>query len=1187
MYDTYSRINVPGDGHCFLYALLCSMKAQLMYVCADSELIKNAIITEFFTNNDTYQPFFSNDDHIGMRRELFEYVFDKKYNSNVCDILPFITSNALGINLMILDVLPENEHINPIVVNCTSVPNRNEWVILLRTGMHFDGFQYCSNLMFPPVISPSSLAISNTLSYDKIENNQTDTSCCPEMSVTDDHINIGICNNNVPHETISNKVKKCPCHLQSNAIDHDLCICRLKKKFKKHKGLKYIHINARSFFPKKDEIHWVINELNVDACLISETWLDTNVLDQDIVLDGYALIRNDRQNRKGGGVLIYVKNTIAFKERFDIITNECLEMIWLEITTQHGSPNILLSCLYRPPNSNIDYFNHIIDTIEKASLDSKEIILMGDINIDYTINENMSSNSIFLLESMFGFKQLVLSPTRVTQSTSSILDLILSTCPQHHTTTGVHKLTLSDHYMVYTCINIIPNRRGHRELKYRSYKNFDESQCLADFQQAYQNINDQFRKKNTNDTDHDILEHNWNHWKMLFLNVSNTHAPIKVSRLKNRCSTWISPDIIKCMYSRDHFHKKAIKSNDITRSNTYWQEYRRLRNLVNKNVKRAKQIYFKDACSKNNKNPKQLWKEISRILPRKNSTQQLNDISPNTFNTYFSSIGNDVANKIPQSTLLDEYQNNFPSSIHTFEFKHIDNASTLKLLKSLPNHSKIDILTFDTRLLNLAAHIISPSLTHLLNGSLDTGYVPNDWKLAQVSPAYKGKGPVIEENNYRPLSVIAAIAKIAEKNVQLQLLTYLRKFKFITIDQYAYLQHHSTQLCLHRLFDDILENINVKEHTGLCFIDIKKCFDTIDHDLLLFKLKKYGIHNNEYNWFRSYLSDRTQVVTNNGVISDKCVMNIGVPQGTILGPILFLLFINDLPNFVQNAQLNIYADDVVIYCSSTDIREAQLNLQKVMSRVYEWYTINKLSLSIEKCCTMLIPGNNHVDRSNFNISVGNKILDHVHSMKYLGVTIDDDLKWRSHLTNISKKINMNNARIRKIGKILPQAVKLKVHNSISLPVLDYASTVWGNFSQSILQYMNRLEHKCARSITGNFDYVNTRGADLMKLTNMSYFRNRLDYFTSVIMYKAIHGLAPDNIANNVLFTYEVSNRNLRTFDNMDLYKPRPFCDLFKKSLQYYGPTTWNSLPLCIKESESVDTFKSSYKKRLPLNRFTF
>ena len=105
----------------------------------------------------------------------------------------------------------------------------------------------------------------------------------------------------------------------------------------------------------------------------------------------------------------------------------------------------------------------------------------------------------------------------------------------------------------------------------------------------------------------------------------------------------------------------------------------------------------------------------------------------------------------------------------------------------------------------------------------------------------------------------------------------------------------------------------------------------------------------------------------------------------------FLLFINDLPNFVQNAQLNIYADDVVIYCSSTDIREAQLNLQKVMSRVYEWYTINKLSLSIEKCCTMLIPGNNHVDRSNFNISVGNKILDHVHSMKYLGVTIDDDL----------------------------------------------------------------------------------------------------------------------------------------------------------------------------------------------------
>ena len=299
-----------------------------------------------------------------------------------------------------------------------------------------------------------------------------------------------------------------------------------------------------------------------------------------------------------------------------------------------------------------------------------------------------------------------------------------------------------------------------------------------------------------------------------------------------------------------------------------------------------------------------------------------------------------------------------------------------------------------------------------------------------------------------------------------------------------------------------------------------------------------------------------------------------------------MLYINDVSNSVTGAHLNIYADDVVVYCSSNNLTDLQCKLQFVMNSVYEWYQINRLALSTEKCSTMLIKGNNNCTLNTFNICLGNEKLQNVHSMKYLGVIIDDDLKWKNHLASISKKINVNNARIRRTYSVLPQSVRLKVHNTISVPVIDYASTVWGDFSQSILKYIDRLEHMCARTITGNFDFINVRGLELMQKLQMSYFINRLNYYTSVILYKAVHGLAPDHICNLICFTHEMSHRYLRTFNNMELYKSRPYCNLFKKSLQYKGPTIWNSLPLHIKKSLSVRSFKSSYKKEYPLNVYT-
>ena len=186
----------------------------------------------------------------------------------------------------------------------------------------------------------------------------------------------------------------------------------------------------------------------------------------------------------------------------------------------------------------------------------------------------------------------------------------------------------------------------------------------------------------------------------------------------------------------------------------------------------------------------------------------------------------------------------------------------------------------------------------------------------------------MDKSNYRPISVLCIIACILEKEVQKQIMMFFIDNDFISIDQFAFLKHHSTISCLHRMLDDCLKAINESELVGACFLDIQKCFDTIDHDLLLKKLSKYGIKENELKWFDDYLNDRTQVVSCNGVVSKKKSLSIGVPQGSSLGPFLFLIFINDLSQSVPDGYINMFADDVVIYVTGSTVMEVKISLQK-------------------------------------------------------------------------------------------------------------------------------------------------------------------------------------------------------------------------------------------------------------------
>ena len=389
------------------------------------------------------------------------------------------------------------------------------------------------------------------------------------------------------------------------------------------------------------------------------------------------------------------------------------------------------------------------------------------------------------------------------------------------------------------------------------------------------------------------------------------------------------------------------------------------------------------------------------LLEKTKKSKLPNDISPDDWNNHFTSVGPKLAKKFTGSQ-HPTWKNN--TSIYQFKVNSIMEEDSLKMLQNLPSINNIDVLGFYSLLLNFSSDVICSSLTVLFNMSLNTGQIPDDWKRARVTPIFINKGSNTDPNNYRPISVIEHIPKCFEKMVDVQFREYLLAHALITKSQLAFMKHHSTQTSLLHVIDSFLDNINHGELTGVCFFDLAKCFDTIDHELLLYKLGKYGLTETELLWFSNYLSDRSQIVNINGQLSSPKLIKTGVPQGSVLGPLLFLLFINDFPSCLSNATCNIFADDNMVHVNGTSIAEVETLLQKSVDESVKWFKMNKFSVNIDKCHVMLISERN---TSWYSVNIDNDgvKIPHVRSAKYLGVVIDSELKWTDHINELSSRLS--------------------------------------------------------------------------------------------------------------------------------------------------------------------------------------
>ena len=973
------------------------------------------------------------------------------------------------------------------------------------------------------------------------------------------------------HDTQNSEIDKSK-HVIEHLDNQDICTCHIGKckltQICKRKNNVIALLNIRSLYPKIDQLKYFLKQHPLDFLCINETWLNDTIGNADIKIDGYNIVRRDRKIKTsstesnkppkksyGGGVLIYVKDNYSYKVRNDLVTDD-IECLWIEVKIPGSNPFLINTC-YRPPSANKEYNTSITSSIERACLEDKEMHILGDFNIDYNANK---VSLIKDLETIHDLSQLVNFDTRITQTTSTCIDLILSSNPKRHIRTEPFKINLSDHYMVFTVIDTKFKQKmlNHKYATFRAYKNFNENAFINEVQNSFDNV----------DFSNDDVYVAWDKWKSKFLNLCDKHAPLRKMRVRKKHLPWVDREVLEKIYERDFTHKKAVSN----KNEEDWSQYKKIRNEVTNLIKLKKKEYFTSKL-KSAKNSKEMWNTIKEIIPdKKNNNSIPPEMNADSFNEYFSQIGLSLAK---QHANIDIKWKN-PDILYKFKFKLVSCDRIQKKLKQLPSTSNLDILGLDTKLLHIAADYLCESLTVIINLSLASGLVPDDWKLARVTPVYKGEGDILNESNYRPISVIGHIVKLTESEVKDQLVNYLEEHHLLTVDQSAYLKNHSTTTCLHKVIGEWQELIDDGEMIGACFLDISKCFDSIDHKILGTKLQKYGIKDNELNWFDNYLSGRTQKVICNNQLSKTCKMSIGVPQGSILGPILFLLFINDLTQFSGLSHCNLFADDALFYVHGRDIESINSKLQNSIESIADWYKRNKLSLNVKKSNVMIIHRKKNV-QDTIDVTINQNKLMQIDHVKYLGLHIDSKLQWQHHVNNMCKVLNNKLAMFKRTAMFVDKQTMIQIYKSFIMPSFDYADTVWHGCSKFLEHKLQTLQNRAARIIEQNFDFIHTRGIDLLNKLTLQTTVERRNFRTCALMFKCIHGKVPTYLSDQIIMACDVHAYGTRQANSMNVYIQHVKTDCLRKSLFHTGGRLWNELPDVVKESENIDSFKRNYK----------
>lgn len=965
-------------------------------------------------------------------------------------------------------------------------------------------------------------------------------------------------------------------HKTSHDITQQESSCDATNLGLRGKGLRIGHMNIQGLSNKVDQLKYMLqsDSNRIHMFGISETKLSDYHADSVFEINGYQKpFRKDRTSN-GGGLLVYIKDGISCVRRPDLEL-EMLECIWVEIKPMN-SKSFLVAHIYRPPNSTIQWNDLFEESLEKALGLELEMYILGDFNRDL-LNDHVKNSWLDYAES-FGLTQIIEDATRVTNSSKTLIDHIYCNVRENVTFIDVPKIGLSDHFPIFFTRkqNSYLPKTKHHTITYRSFKNFDENKFINELKSAPWDAVHIFEHPD------DILEA----WTDLFLEIVDNNVPLKQHRVKHKNQPkWLTPEILDAIKTRDR-HKALGNEND----------YKIWRNKVTHLIRKSKKEKYETFIDENKNKPGSIFKiyqEVgagkgqkrqTNIGPIKNGDLHIEDPSDiaNTFNNFFVTVASKIKEPIINSShgkLRDFCNNRLPSEAK-FSIPPIQKDQILKFLQNLDISKATGTDSIGPRLLRYSAPYIVNEIAYICNQSIQTSTFPEKWKEAKVTPLFK-KGSCEDVNNFRPISILPTMSKLLEKHVHDSLMHHINLYELLHKTQSGFRPNHSCESALLSMVDSWLSALDNDKLVGVLFIDFQKAFDLVDHEILLSKLKLYGLSEETYAWFKTYLTQRRQFVSISDIKSNLKPITCGVPQGSILGPLLFLLFINDLPLYTEGVNAELYADDTTLFDVQNSLTDVEQNLQEALRKLSIWCKRNGMVINTDKTKLMLITTSQkrqRMENVDLNLKFGNQSLGTVRYEKVLGVSVDQNLSWTEHVKYLSKKINSSIWLLSKIKHFLSLSHRVQFYRSYIQPHIDFCNIVWGNTSEGNKNMIFRLQKRACRVI---LDYNTENMNEAMATLGIMSIYDRIFLRKAKIMFKVYNGTAPAYISEN----FELRQVNegtpaLRSATSGCFVPPKPKKDLFKKSLRYSGCLIWNSLPGSIKHSPSIDSFHKRCTKWL-------
>ena len=516
-------------------------------------------------------------------------------------------------------------------------------------------------------------------------------------------------------------------------------------------------------------------------------------------------------------------------------------------------------------------------------------------------------------------------------------------------------------------------------------------------------------------------------------------------------------------------------------------------------------------------------------------------------------------------------QENTKTINEPFEFTPVNENDVIGIVRNLRNTKSVGLDNISVFVLKLCAHEITPSITYLMNLSLISGQFPKQWKIAKIIPIHKS-GDKDTPSNFRPISLLPCVSKILERIVQRQIVSYLHKHNILSPAQSGFRAKHSTISTLIKVTDDWFHAIDRKEYTGAVFVDLKKAFDTVDWDILLEKLRNIGINGKALLWMESYLTGRVCRTLVNSELSAESSITCGVPQGSLLGPLFFIIYINDLVDCVKSCQVQLYADDTVLYFSHSSTKNIESALNSDLESVNKWMSKNKLTVNCKKTECMLI-GNKHMlaKQNVLNVALNKSPLNQVRKFKYLGLICDEDLSWNHHIETLLQKVGKMVGFLGRLRHSLNESVVNSVYKAPILPYFDYGDIIYGSAYNKYVDKLQKLQNRAARLILRVKPESHVSTAEMHNALGWQFLEKRRYHHSVIFMYKVMHDLTPTYLRSE----FDLAPQHYSSRLGEKLLLPKPRTESLKKSFKYRGAMAYNALPPNVKSSSTIDAFKST------------